>query len=67
MTHATGPAFFYVAARFEAIQPSLLRVSDYRALLAILDRGRVVAEGAPNDLLARPEIRAAYLGIEAER
>jgi branched-chain amino acid transport system ATP-binding protein len=33
----------------------------------VLENGRVVAEGAPNDLLARPEIRAAYLGIEAER
>jgi hypothetical protein len=53
VTHATGPAFFYVAARFEAIQPSLLRVSDYRALLAILDRG----------LRAHPERLIAYCAL----
>jgi branched-chain amino acid transport system ATP-binding protein len=33
----------------------------------VLENGRIVAEGAPQALLARPEIRAAYLGIDAER
>jgi branched-chain amino acid transport system ATP-binding protein len=31
----------------------------------VLENGRIVAEGRPTDLLARPEIRAAYLGIES--
>jgi branched-chain amino acid transport system ATP-binding protein len=34
----------------------------------VLENGRIVAEGVPAALLARPEIRAAYLGLEsAER
>jgi branched-chain amino acid transport system ATP-binding protein len=30
----------------------------------VLELGRVVAEGAPDDLLKRPEIRQAYLGVQ---
>ena len=37
-----------------------LRVSN-RA--CVLELGRIVAEGAPDDLSSRPEIRKAYLGI----
>jgi branched-chain amino acid transport system ATP-binding protein len=37
-----------------------LRVS-HRA--CVLELGRIVAEGAPDDLAQRPEIRKAYLGI----
>ena len=29
----------------------------------VLEEGRIVAEGAPQELLARPEIRRAYLGV----
>jgi branched-chain amino acid transport system ATP-binding protein len=29
----------------------------------VLEEGRVVAEGAPQELLARPEIQRAYLGV----
>jgi branched-chain amino acid transport system ATP-binding protein len=29
----------------------------------VLEEGRVVAEGAPDELLARPEIQRAYLGV----
>jgi branched-chain amino acid transport system ATP-binding protein len=29
----------------------------------VLEEGRVVAEGTPDDLLARPEIQRAYLGV----
>ena len=29
----------------------------------VLEEGRVVAEGTPADLLARPEIQRAYLGV----
>lgn len=37
-----------------------MRVS-HRA--CVLELGRIVAEGAPEELMARPEIRQAYLGI----
>jgi branched-chain amino acid transport system ATP-binding protein len=29
----------------------------------VLEEGHVVAEGTPADLLARPEIQRAYLGV----
>ncbi|MEO5883290.1 MAG: ATP-binding cassette domain-containing protein, partial [Caldimonas sp.] len=29
----------------------------------VLEEGRIVAEGKPDDLLARPEIQRAYLGV----
>jgi branched-chain amino acid transport system ATP-binding protein len=29
----------------------------------VLEEGRVVAEGVPGELLARPEIQRAYLGV----
>jgi branched-chain amino acid transport system ATP-binding protein len=29
----------------------------------VLEEGRIVAEGEPDDLLARPEIQRAYLGV----
>ncbi|HET8746862.1 MAG TPA: ABC transporter ATP-binding protein [Ramlibacter sp.] len=31
----------------------------------VMEEGRIVAEGAPRELLARPEIQKAYLGLEA--
>ncbi|MEJ8839464.1 ABC transporter ATP-binding protein [Ramlibacter sp. AN1133] len=31
----------------------------------VMEEGRIVAEGAPRDLLQRPEIQKAYLGLEA--
>jgi branched-chain amino acid transport system ATP-binding protein len=29
----------------------------------VLEEGRMVADGEPDDLLARPEIQRAYLGL----
>jgi branched-chain amino acid transport system ATP-binding protein len=29
----------------------------------VLEEGRIAAEGAPEELLARPEIQRAYLGV----
>jgi branched-chain amino acid transport system ATP-binding protein len=29
----------------------------------VLEEGRIVAEGTPDALLARPEIQRAYLGV----
>jgi len=37
-----------------------MRISD-RA--CVLELGRVVAEGLPDELMERPEIRQAYLGV----
>jgi branched-chain amino acid transport system ATP-binding protein len=31
--------------------------------VCVLELGRIVAEGAPDELIARPEIRQAYLGV----
>jgi branched-chain amino acid transport system ATP-binding protein len=33
----------------------------------VLENGRIAAEGKPASLLARPEIRAAYLGVDSAR
>jgi branched-chain amino acid transport system ATP-binding protein len=33
---------------------------------AVLEEGRIVASGSSSDLLGRPEIRRAYLGVDAE-
>jgi branched-chain amino acid transport system ATP-binding protein len=39
-------------------------VSDIADRVVVLDWGRVVADGAPADVLRRPEVVAAYLGTE---
>jgi branched-chain amino acid transport system ATP-binding protein len=40
----------------------VLRISDR---LVVLDNGRRIAEGAPQEVIARPDVRAAYLGEAA--
>ncbi len=34
---------------------------------AVLEEGRIVAIGRPDQLMARPELRRAYLGLEPRR
>ena len=61
---------FAAIARINAEGISVLLVEQNVAMAMqvaqrayVLEGGRVVAEGAPDDLLARPEIRRAYLGL----
>jgi branched-chain amino acid transport system ATP-binding protein len=54
--HADGVAVLLV----EQNVSMAMSVSD-RAY--VLEEGRIVAEGTPDDLLARPEIQRAYLGV----
>ena len=36
---------------------------DIATRACVLEEGRIVADGAPAELLARPEIQRAYLGV----
>ncbi|MBV9892367.1 MAG: ABC transporter ATP-binding protein [Rhizobacter sp.] len=54
--HAQGVAVLLVEQNVEVA----LSLAD-RAY--VLEEGRIVAEGEPDDLLARPEIQRAYLGV----
>ena len=46
------------------VEQNVAMALDSRATRAyVLEEGRIVAEGAPDALLARPEIRRAYLGV----
>jgi branched-chain amino acid transport system ATP-binding protein len=49
------------------IEQNVNRALEIAQRAYVLENGRIVAEGAPQALLARPEIRAAYLGIDTER
>ncbi|MGJ7583049.1 ATP-binding cassette domain-containing protein, partial [Variovorax sp. RHLX14] len=39
---------------------------DLAERAAVLEEGRIVALGRPEELMARPELRRAYLGLDAE-
>ncbi len=41
----------------------VLRISER---LAVLDNGRLLAEGDPQETIRRADVRAAYLGTKAE-
>ena len=53
--NATGIGFLIIEHDLEA----LTRLTPY---LAVLDRGRIIAEGAPDAVLADAQVREAYLG-----
>ena len=44
------------------VEQNVTMAMDVSQRAYVLEEGRVVAEGAPDDLLARPEIQRAYLG-----
>jgi branched-chain amino acid transport system ATP-binding protein len=41
--------------------PFVVRIADR---LTVLDAGRILADGRPDDVRARPEVRQAYLGVD---
>jgi ABC-type branched-subunit amino acid transport system ATPase component len=41
-------------------------VSDRCDRLLVMDAGAEIATGEPGDVLARPEVKAAYVGLEAD-
>jgi branched-chain amino acid transport system ATP-binding protein len=45
------------------VEQNVVMAMEISTRAYVLEEGRVVAEGAPQDLLARPEIQRAYLGI----
>ena len=43
-------------------EENLAEVRNVSSRLAVLDRGRMIAEGAPGDVLGRDDVRQAYIG-----
>ena len=48
------------------VEQNVAMALDVAARAYVLEEGRVAAEGTPEELLARPHIRRAYLGVGAE-
>lgn len=46
------------------VEQNVAMAMDIAARAYVLEEGRIVAEGLPQDLLAQPQIRRAYLGEE---
>jgi len=45
------------------VEQNVVMAMEVSSRAYVLEEGRIVAEGAPRDLLARPEIQRAYLGV----
>ncbi len=56
--HAQGIAVLLV-------EQNVAMAMDVAERAAVLEEGRIVASGSPEELMARPELRRAYLGLEA--
>jgi branched-chain amino acid transport system ATP-binding protein len=69
-TEALGPLLHRVAAdtgcSIVVIEHDMSLVSALCDRLIALELGRVIAEGAPADVLAHPEVIASYLGTDAD-
>lgn len=57
--HASGVSIIWI----EHVVHALLAVVDK---LIVIDFGRKIAEGAPKDIMASPEVQEIYLGIEID-
>ncbi len=40
-------------------------VFGFRGRVIVLDRGKIIAEGAPDAIRADPRVQAVYLGVAA--
>jgi len=49
------------------IEHDMAVVMDVSEHVAVLDRGRKIAEGSPNEVQGNPAVIHAYLGTAAER
>ncbi len=47
------------------IEHDMQMIADLADRIHVLDYGRTIAEGAPESVLADPDVLAAYLGVEA--
>lgn len=56
--HADGVAVLLV-------EQNVSMALDIAERAAVLEEGRIVASGSPEELMAQPELRRAYLGLEA--
>ncbi len=56
--HAQGIAVLLV-------EQNVAMAMDVAERAAVLEEGRIVASSSPEELMARPELRRAYLGLEA--
>ena len=45
------------------VEQNVVMAMQVSSRACVLEEGRIVAEGAPDELLARPEIQRAYLGV----
>jgi branched-chain amino acid transport system ATP-binding protein len=45
------------------VEQNVVMAMEVSTRAYVLEEGRIVAEGAPDELLARPEIQRAYLGV----
>ena len=45
------------------VEQNVVMAMEVSSRAYVLEEGRIVADGAPDDLLARPEIQRAYLGV----
>lgn len=57
--HASGVTIIWI----EHVVHALLAVVDR---LIVIDFGKKIAEGAPKEIMASPEVQEIYLGIEAD-